>query len=242
MFESSEGNSKPSTRAPSYTSSQTTQETYGEWKHRQNRSPIHKEIHYYEPRDKNYYGSSSYSDCDQNPYGRLSDRTSYKSGSECHKCSCQNTPTVKDIYSMMQVQNEQIKFILETIQKLLLTVLTNQQSQHKCCSENSHHKKSDDFTTVKISKKNDVQEEFPSQISVDTEVENTTRIDKKKDEIVPKKNELDKSLTKPVVSSATKDKPKNLSKKVSKCRNNNEKKKERTYSIARYVKYFLLPK
>lgn len=235
MFESSESNSKPSTRTASYAASHTTQETYSEWKHRQNRLPSHKEVRCYEPQNKNYYGSSSYSDCDQNPYGRFSDRTSYKSGSECHKCSCQNTPTVKDIYGMMQVQNEQIKFILETIQKLLLTVLSNQQNQHKCCySENVHHEKSDNFTSAKVSKKKDMQEEFPSQNNVDNKVE-STRIGTKKEETVQKKKELDKCLTKPVRTSATIDKPKTLNVSIS--RNSNEKKrenqKERTYSIAR---------
>ncbi|XP_050423421.1 SCL-interrupting locus protein homolog isoform X2 [Adelges cooleyi] len=139
----SDNNSKGSHKSPSTITSRKTQETYNEWKCRQNRSPVRRENHYYEPREKPYSSTSSY-DYDHYTYNRFSDnqRSSYKSESECHKCSCQNTPTVKDIYSMMQMQNDQMKFLLETIQKLLVTVLANQQTSHKCCcSERENCKK-----------------------------------------------------------------------------------------------------
>ncbi|XP_029346844.1 uncharacterized protein LOC100167866 isoform X1 [Acyrthosiphon pisum] len=238
VFDSSENNSKPLNRHPPYyTNSPSSHETYSEWKNRQNRSPpVHKETRYYEPRDKQYYGSSSYSDC-ENPYSRFSDKISYKSGSDYHKCACQNTPTVKDIYNMMQLQNDQMKFLLETIQKLLVTVLSNQQNQHKCsCSENGHCKRDNDSKTTEVLKKDVIQKELNSQHSKDNNTEKP-QTNLKKTEIVQKKNELNKNLKcsgKQDVTSVTKEKEKNPVNTI--CNNDNDEKdnkkeKERTYSI-----------
>lgn len=237
MFESSENSLKSSNRNPSYATNQITQETYSEWKNRQNHSPVLKETRYFEPRDKHYYGSSSYSDCDQNPpYSRFSDRMSYKSDSENHKCNCHNTPTVKDIYNMMQVQNDQMKFILETIQKLLVTVLSNQQNVvHKCCCMKQNHCKHDDgFKTTESIQKNEIHEECQLKTSNDNQTEKP-QISLKNDEIVQNKNS--KHFSKPdTTSDNPKDQPKIL--KDTKCVNNNDeednkKEKERTFSIAR---------
>lgn len=223
-----------------YATSQTTQETYNEWKNRQNQSPTcQKETRYYsEQRDKQYYSSSLYSDCDQNPYNRFSDRTSYKSaGSEYHKCACQNTPTVKDIYSMMQIQNEQMKFLLETIQKLLVTVLSNQQTHHKCCcSENPHSKKDEDLKKSELLTKDN---------SEDCQLKKYNQLEKpqariKKNKIIQKKNEPNKisnNFNKINVIPQSQ----NIQKtKVTECDNSTNKEdnkinKEKTYSIARYV-------
>ncbi|XP_015376584.1 PREDICTED: uncharacterized protein LOC107170885 [Diuraphis noxia] len=239
VFDSSENISKPLNRNPSYyANSQKSHETYNEWKNRQNRSPpVHKETHYYESRDKQYYGSSSYSDCDQNPYSRFSDKISYKAGSDYHKCACQNTPTVKDIYSMMQLQNDQMKLLLETIQKLLVTVLSNQQNQHKCyCCDNGHCKIENDSKTTEVFKNDVTQKECTSQ---HTSNENTEKPQAylKKTETIKKKNESNKNLKcsgKPEVTSITKEKPKNPVNTGSDNSNDekeNNKEKERTYSI-----------
>lgn len=243
IFDGSENSSKPSTKNPSYyaSSSKTTHETYSEWKNRQNRSPIHRETNYYEPRDKHCYGSSSYSDCDQIPYSNYSERMPNKSGSECHKCAYQSTPTVKDIYSLMQMQSDQMKFLLETIQKLLVTVLSNQQNQHKCCCfENSHCKKNDDLKKSEVLKINDTQKECHLKHSNDNHTIKSSS-DLKKEELVQNKNEPNRRSNSVGISNTTstsKDKPKNT--KISKCDTNNsndvkvdKKEKERTFSIAR---------
>jgi len=243
VFDSSENSSKSFNKHPPYyVNSQNSHETYNEWKIRQNRSPpVRKETRYYEPRDKQYYGSSSYSDCDQNPYSRFSDKISYKSGSECHKCACQNTPTVKDIYSMMQLQNDQMKFLLETIQKLLVTVLSNQQNQHKCCcSENGHCKKDNDSQTTEVFKKDETQKESLLQHSNDNNTEKPP-INIKKTETLQKKIESKKNLKcsgKQDVTSVAKEAPTNVVN--TRCDNRNDEKdskkeKERTYSIIRYL-------
>lgn len=240
VFDSSENNSKPSNRnLLSYANNQTSHETYSEWKNRQNRSsPVLKETHNYDPHNKQYYGTSSYSDCDQNPYNHFSDKMSYKSGSDCHTCRCQNTPTVKDIHSMMQLQNDQIKFLLETIQKLLVTVLSNQQIQHKCCcSENGHCKKVNDSKTTEMLKKDETQKEFPPLRSNDNHSEKP-QINFKETESVQKKTETNKNLKYCGKSDATKEKPKTPVN--TKCGNshdekNNKKEKEKTYSIIRYI-------
>lgn len=249
MFESSDNVSKLTDRNPSYAISQTTQETYSEWKNRQNRSPLLKETLYREPREKHYYASSAFSDCDQNPYSRFSDRMSYKSSSECQKCAGQSTPTVKDIYNMMQMQNDQMKFLLETIQKLLVTVLSNQQNQHKCCCfEKNYCKQNNDFKTSELFKKTEIltnECQLPNN-------NNNNLTDKpqnilKKDESVPKNNEPNENLkciNKPDVNTkmpAVKNKPQ--SPVVAKCDNNNDEKdtskeKERTYSVVRYITFF----
>lgn len=239
VFDSSEKNSKSLNKhSPYYTNSQNTHETYSEWKNRQNCTPpIHKDTRYYEPRDKQYYGSSPYSDCHQNPYSHFSDKVSYKSGSECHKCACQNTPTVKDIYSMMQLQNDQIKFLLETIQKLLVTVLSNQQNQHKCCcSENGHCKKDNDSKTTEVFKNDLTQEKYPPRYSHDNHTEKQ-QTNLKKSEVVQKKNKPNLNLKysgKPDITSVTKEKPKipvDTRCDKSKDEENNTKEKEKTYSI-----------
>ncbi|XP_025204567.1 uncharacterized protein LOC112601267 [Melanaphis sacchari] len=238
VFDSSENNSKSLNRHPPYhTNSQNTHETYSEWKNRQNRSPpVYKDTRYYEP-NKQYYGSSSYSDCDQNPYGRFSDKNSYKSGCEYHKCACQNTPTVKDIYSMMQLQNDQMKFLLETIQKLLVTVLTNQQNQHKCCcSENGHYKKVNDSKSTEVLEKEQAQEKCPSQYVHNNHTEKL-QTNSKKSETVQKKNEPNQNVKysdKPDITPVIKQKPKNSV--STRCDNSkdekvNTKEKERTYSV-----------
>lgn len=238
MFDSLGINSKPSNGSP-HTSNQITQETYNEWKNRQN-PPMYKEPRYYESRDKHYYGSSAFCESDQNPYGRFSDRMSYKSSSDYHKCACQNSPTVKDIYNMMKIQNDQTKCILETIHKLLATVLSKQENQHKCCcSMNNHCFKSDNVKTTKSLEKNETQEKYQSNNSNDKQIEKPPS-SLKNDEIIQKKNEpttCSKCACKPDNLSETKDKSKKP--RIVKCNNvNNEKKeKERTYSIQRYIKY-----
>uniref|UniRef100_A0A2S2PE29 Uncharacterized protein n=1 Tax=Schizaphis graminum TaxID=13262 RepID=A0A2S2PE29_SCHGA len=244
VFDSLENNSKSLNRHPPYINSQNTHETYSEWKNRQNRSPpVHKDTRYYEPHNKQYYGSSSYNNCDQNPYGHFSDKMSYKSSSECHKCACQNTPTVKDIYSMMQLQNEQMKFLLETIQKLLVTVLSNQQTQHKCCcSENGHCKKDNDSKTTEMFKNDLTQEKCPSQHSHSNNSEKL-QTNLKKSETVQKKTKPKQNLKysdKPNITSIEKEKPKtpvNTRSDNSKDEKENTKEKERTYSIIRYMQY-----
>lgn len=246
VFESSENNySKPSNKNlinPPYASSHSTQETYSEWKERQNRSPIHKEPRLYDSREKHYYGSSTYSDGDQNPYSHFSDRASYKSSSDYHKCACQNAPTVKDIYNMMQIQNDQIKFLLETIQTLLVTVLSNQQTNHKCCCfNNGNLKKNDDLKPTKMSKANDVIEEHQSQNSNDGQKEKPQNTFKKINKTVPKKNESNKSSK--CINKIPVTKNKSKSPEGSKCSNdvdeNNKKETERTYSIGRYIEYLV---
>lgn len=172
---------------------------------------------------------------------------SYKSGSDYHKCGCQNTPTVKDIYSMMQLQNDQMKFLLETIQKLLVTVLSNQQNQHKicCCSENGHCKKENFSKTTEVFKKDVTQKEFTSQHTYDDNTEKP-QANLKKIETVQKKNESNKNLKcsgKPDVTTVTKEKPKNPVNTRSDNSNDekeNKKEKEKTYSIIRYIKYLFL--
>lgn len=245
VFDSSENNSKSLNKhSPYYTNSQNTHETYSEWKNRQNCTPpIHKHTHYYEPRDKQYYGSSPYSDGHQNPYSHFSDKISYKSGSDCHKCTCQNTPTVKDIYSMMQLQNDQIKFLLETIQKLLVTVLSNQQNQHKCCcSENCHCKKDNNSKTTEVFKNDLAQEKYTSKYSLDNRTEKQQTNLKKS---VQSKNEPNQNLkcsSKPDITSVTKEKPKipvDTKCDKSKDEENNPKEKEKTYSIIRYMELFV---
>lgn len=240
VFDSLGINSKPTNGNP-HTTNQITQETYSEWKNRQNR-PIYNEPRYYEPRDKHYYGSSAFSESDQNPHGRFSDRMSYKSGSDYHKCACQNSPTVKDIYNMMKVHNDQTKCILETIHKLLATVLSKQENQHKCCCSMNHCFKRDNVKTIEISEKNEIQEKYPSKNSNDKQIEKPPS-SLKNDEIIQKKNEptkCSKCSYKPDNTSETKDKSKKPM--TIKCNNsNNEKKeKERTYSIQRYIKYLSL--
>lgn len=141
----------------------------------------------------------------------------------------------------MQVQNDQIKFLLETIQKLLVTVLSNQQNVHKCCCiEHSRCKQGDDFKTELI-QKNEIHEKCQLKNSNDNQTEKP-QISLKNDEIVQNKNELNKNskrLNKPdVVSDKPKDQPKIST--VTKCGTNNDEKdnkkeKERTYSIARYL-------
>lgn len=237
----SEKSSNLPSKNPTYgTTSITTQETYSEWKSRQNRSPIRKETNYYEPRDKYCYVSSSYSDCDQIPYGRYSERMPYKSSSECHKCTYQNSPTIKDIYSLMQMQSDQMKFLLETIQKLLVTVLSNQQNQHKCCcSENGQCKNNNDLNKSEMLRKNDTEKEGELKYSNDNHT-NKPSSDLKKNEFIEQKNETNKrstSVGKVDITSVSKDKPKK-SKNI-KCNKKNDEKvdkkeKERTFSIARY--------
>lgn len=228
---------------PPYTSSHTTQETYSEWKQRQNRSPIHKEPRYYDSREKHYYGSSMYSDCDQNPYGRFSDKASYKSGSDCHKtCACQNAPTVKDIYNMMQIQNDQIKFLLETIQTLLVTVLSNQQTHHKCCCSNNG-KNNDSFKATELAKTNDIPKEHQSQNSNDVQKEQPQTTLQKTDKLTRSKNvsnKRSKGVNKTDKTPITKNKPK--SPESSQCNGDvneksNKKETERTYSTGRYTKH-----
>lgn len=243
VFDSSENNSKSLNKhSPYYTNSQNTHETYSEWKNRQNCTPpIHKDTRYYEPRDKQYYGSSPYSDCHQNPYNHFSDKISYKSGSEYHKCTCQNTPTVKDIYNMMQLQNDQIKFLLETIQKLLVTVLSNQQIQHKCCcSENGHCKKDNNSKTTEAFKNDLTREKCPTKYSYDNHTEKQ-QTNLKKSEAVQKKNEPNQNVKysdKPDITSVMKEKPKipvDTRCDKSKDEETNTKEKEKTYSIIRYM-------
>jgi len=171
---------------------------------------------------------------------------SYKSGSDYHKCACQNTPTVKDIYSMMQLQNDQMKFLLETIQKLLVTVLSNQQNQHKCCCPGNGHCKKENYSkTTEVFKKDVTQKECTSQHTYDDNTEKT-QANLKKTETVQKKNESNKNLKcsgKPDVTTVTKEKPKNPVNTRSD--NNNDEKeskkeKEKTYSIIRYIEYLFL--
>lgn len=173
---------------------------------------------------------------------------SYKSGSECHKCAGQNTPTVKDIYNMMQMQNDQMKFLLETIQKLLVTVLSNQQNQHKCCCfEKNYCKQNNGFKTSELLKDTETQT-YDCQLSNS----NDNLIDKpqnilKEDKSVPENNQPNtnsKLINKPDAKSemhTTKNKPRNPS--VAKGDNNNEKniskEKERTYSVVRYITLIL---
>lgn len=243
IFDGSENSSKPHTRNPSYyPTSKTTQETYSEWKNRQNRSPIHKEANYYEQRDKYCYGSSSYSDCDQIPYSRYSERVPYKSDSECHKCAHQNSPTVKDIYTLMQMQSDQIKFLLETIQKLLATVLSNQQNQHKhcCCFENNQCKKNDDSNKEDILRKNDTEEEECQLNQSNINHTNNLPPDFKNEEFLEKKKEPSKKTNSLGTTDKTsRSKNKLKASKIIKCNSNNnekvdKKEKERTFSIARY--------
>lgn len=206
---------------------------------------MHKETRYYETRGKPYYGSSTYSDCDQNACNRFSDRVSYKSSGECHKCVCQNAPTVKDIYNMMQIQNDQMKFLLETIQKLLVTVLSNQQNQHKCCCfDNGHCKNSNNFKMTESSKTNEVQEQCQLQSTNNDQTEKQQQQQanlKKTDQIAHKKIELNKTSkghSNPD-SKTLASKGKRINAHAFKCVNGNDKKKEteRTYSIGRYVEY-----
>lgn len=182
---------------------------------------------------------------DQNPYSRFSDKISYKSESECHKCACENSPTVKDIYNMMQLQNDQIKFLLETVQKLLVTVVTYQPNQHKCCCfEHEHCKKNDSSKTTKLFQKNETRKECVLENSTEllshTEKPHTSL---NKNENKQKENESNKnsiSLIKSNIAPVTQEESKNT--RATKCissdnrdKINNSKEKERTYSVVRYV-------
>lgn len=217
-----------------FTTNHTTRETYSEWKNRQNRSPICNETRY-EPRDKNYYGTLSY-DYDHNPYSRISDNVSHKIINDYHKCACQNTPTVRDIYNMMQLQNDQMKFLLETIQKLLVSVLSNQQNQHKCCCfEHGYCKKDDNLKNTEFLKKNNTQEESELQNSVDDHLEKS-QINLKKNEENLKMSESNNSakpVIKPNITTTNEEQPKST--EVIKCSNKkiNIKEKETTYSVVR---------
>lgn len=173
---------------------------------------------------------------------------SFKSGSECHKCTCQDTPTVKDIYAMMQMQNDQIKFLLETIQKLLATVLSNQQSQHKCCYfEKEHYKQDDHLKTTELIKNTETETKECQSQNSNSNLTDKPQASLKIDKSMQEKNELNKSskcVNKPDVkskTSATKDKLRNPL--VTQCGNDKneqdlskEKEKEKTYSIARYLR------
>lgn len=235
VFESSESNAKMS-NSPSYATRQSAQETYGsynEWKNRKT-SPVHKETRYYEPRNKHSYGSPAYSDCDQNPYNRFTDKISYKSSNDYHNCACQNTPTVKDIYIMMQMQNEQIKFLLETVQKLSITLLSNQQNQHKCCCFINSHCQNLNNIKPTVSKTS----ETPAECELDhfTEKPQTSL---KKDKNIPGKNESNKGskLNKSDNILVSKDKVKQqVIRKVSDSEKDNQHERERANSAARYIK------
>lgn len=139
----------------------------------------------------------------------------------------------------MQIQNDQIKFLLDTIQKLLVTILSNQQNQYKCCCfKNNQCKKDNDYKTSELIKNvNDTQEGCQLQHS-DNNI-GKTQIDLEINDIVQKKNEqtISKCSNKQNIKSVTTDKPKIL--KVSKHNKSNNatiniKEKERTYSVARY--------
>jgi len=147
---------------------------------------------------------------------------------------------------MMQLQNDQMKFLLETIQTLLATILSNQQNQHKCCcSENSHCKKENDSKTTVVFKKNETQKECTSQHTYDDNAEKP-QANFKKTEIIQNKNESNKIFKcsgKPDVTTVTKEKPRNQ--ENARCDNSNDEKenkkeKERTYSIIRYIEYLFL--
>lgn len=174
---------------------------------------------------------------------------SYKSGSECHKCAGQSTPTVKDIYNMMQMQNDQMKFLLETIQKLLVTVLSNQQNQHKCCCfEKNYCRQNNDFKASEMFKKTEtLTNECPLPYCNNNLTDKPQNI-LKKDESVPENNEPNensKCINKPDVNSkmpAAKNKSQNPL--VAKSDNSNDEKdtskaKERTYSVLRFVTFIV---
>ncbi|VVC28645.1 Hypothetical protein CINCED_3A009822 [Cinara cedri] len=212
VFDSSESIAKAKvSNSPSYYATrQSAQETYGsynEWKNRKT-SPVNKETRFYEPREKHSCGSSSFTDCNQNPYNYFTDKVSYDSSNNYHKCACQNAPTVKDIYNMMQMQNDQIKFLLETVQKLSMT-LSNQQNQHKCCCFlNSHCKNVNDNKPTELLKTS----ENPVNCQLDKLNDNSTEKplnSLKKGKSVPEKNESNKG-SKPLM------KPDNISKDRSK--------------------------
>lgn len=254
MFDSSETKAKVSNIAPSYyATKQSVQETYGsynEWKNRKT-SPVQKETRYYEQRDKPSCGSSSYTEYDHNPYSRFTDKTSYKSSSDYHKCTCQNTPTVKDIYNMMQIQSDQIKFLLETVQKLSMTLLSSQQNQPKCCCYvNSHCQNVNNNKPIELIK----TIETPSECQLDNLNANLTKkpqISINKDEIVPEKNIPNKGSKQPESIFLPKDRPKQLDnislfkdrpkqqiiRKVDDNEKDNKKEKKRTNSAARYFNY-----
>lgn len=147
---------------------------------------------------------------------------------------------------MMQIQNDQIKFLLETIQKLLVTILSNQQNPHKCCCfKNNQCKKSDDeITTEFIKNKNDTQEGCQLQ-NVNNDHIEKPQIDLKNNNIIQEKNEqstISKCSKKQNIKIVANDKPKisNISK-----RNNSDdatdniKEKEKTYSVARYITFLI---
>lgn len=146
---------------------------------------------------------------------------------------------------MMQIQNDQMKFLLETIQKLLVTMLSNQQNQHRCCCfDNGHCKNSNNFKMTESSKTNEVQEECHSQSTKDDQTEKPQQQQanlKKTDKIAHTKIELNKSSnghSNPNGKTlAFKDKHTNS--QAFKCDNGKDKKKEteRTYSIERYIGY-----
>lgn len=145
----------------------------------------------------------------------------------------------------MQIQNDQIKFLLETIQKLLGTMLSNQQNQHRCCCfDNGHCKNSNNFKMTESSKTNEVQEESQLRSTKDDQTEQQQQQQanlKKTDKIAHKKIKLNKNSkghSNPNGKTlASKDKCTNP--QAFKCVNGKDKKKEteRTYSIGRYIEY-----
>lgn len=140
----------------------------------------------------------------------------------------------------MQIQSDQMKFLLETIQKLLVTVLSNQQNPHKCCCfENNQCKKSDDFKAPEFFKNmNDSQEKCQLQNYNDNNTEKQ-QTNVKTDDVVQDKTEQNiksKCSIKQNITSV-KNKPKNS--KVYKCDKNNDEKdikeKETICSALRYM-------
>lgn len=169
---------------------------------------------------------------------------SYKSGSECHKCAGQSTPTVKDIYNMMQMQNDQMKFLLETIQKLLVTVLSNQQHQHKCCCfEKNYCKQNNDFKTSDVCKKTEIQTNECPLSCFNNNVPDKPQNILKKDESVPENNKSNENSKLIDTSDVNSKRPaaKNISQNPLAAKSDNDnvekdtsKAKERTFSVIRY--------
>lgn len=142
---------------------------------------------------------------------------------------------------MMQVQNDQMKFLLETIQKLLVTVLSNQQSQHKCCCFEKNHCKNDgNLKKTELLTKEIVEDCRQQNCDNQPEKPQTSL---KNNEIPQKKSETNKrskDVIKSNITPVTKDKPTNP--KITRCDSgtndeDNKIEKERTYSVVRYIKY-----
>lgn len=145
----------------------------------------------------------------------------------------------------MQLQNEQIKFLLENMQKMLVTVLSNQQSQNKCCcfNTNNHCVKNNDFNSSKLLKSNETQERSQLQNPNDVQTEKLQTNVQNKDEKMLNKNPKCGGKLDNITPVTVENPKKSQTTKCNGCDNSekdSKKEKERTYSVVRYINFFFM--